>query len=297
MIHHKIGSFIAQLRREQNMTQEQLAEKIGVSNRSVSRWENGKTLPDLTLMQCICQITGVTMAELLNGARNSDDTAQRIDPDSIFDLWERERLEKARMLNLRFAFGLLFLLAANLTAGMSGRLFHGMLICFGIVFLGAGFYRNNCDRGLTEAEKAVLAADNGCIAMRSPEELLVFAGKSQDAALNQHKVAFDMICRHLNPEESVHFSMIANECRIGTDQALWHTGIAVTRDRLFVSGEVAVGQLIPRTVVHAFQRDAIRSVQCTVSGILIRTDKTAVSFKGNLPEHVRQTFEQELLAK
>ena len=50
MTNERIGSFIAAMRKERNMTQEQLAEKLGVSNRSVSRWENGKTLPDLLPM-------------------------------------------------------------------------------------------------------------------------------------------------------------------------------------------------------------------------------------------------------
>ena len=65
MINQRIGSFIAALRKEQNLTQEQFAEKLGVSNRSVSRWENGNTLPDLSLMEKICRITGVTLPELL----------------------------------------------------------------------------------------------------------------------------------------------------------------------------------------------------------------------------------------
>lgn len=45
----KIGKLIASLRKEKNMTQEQLAEKLGVSNRSISRWENGKSMPDFIL--------------------------------------------------------------------------------------------------------------------------------------------------------------------------------------------------------------------------------------------------------
>ena len=61
MINRRIGAFIAALRREQKLTQEQFAEKLGVSNRSVSRWETGSTLPDLSVMESICQITGVPL--------------------------------------------------------------------------------------------------------------------------------------------------------------------------------------------------------------------------------------------
>ena len=65
----KIGNFIHQLRKENNLTQEQLAEKLGVSNRSVSRWENGITLPDISLMKCICEEFHISISELINGER------------------------------------------------------------------------------------------------------------------------------------------------------------------------------------------------------------------------------------
>ena len=81
MINQRIGAFISTVRKEQNLTQEQFAEKLHVSNRSVSRWENGNTLPDLSLMQRICEITGITLPELLNGVRQ-DPSAER--KDSIF---------------------------------------------------------------------------------------------------------------------------------------------------------------------------------------------------------------------
>lgn len=46
----RIGKFISELRKENNMTQEQLAEKMGVTDKSISRWENRKTMPDLTML-------------------------------------------------------------------------------------------------------------------------------------------------------------------------------------------------------------------------------------------------------
>ena len=51
----KIGAFIQQLRKENTLTQEQLAEKLGVSNRSVSRWENGTTYPDMVMFKEVNQ--------------------------------------------------------------------------------------------------------------------------------------------------------------------------------------------------------------------------------------------------
>jgi transcriptional regulator with XRE-family HTH domain len=54
-----IGAFIRMMRKEKGMTQEQLAEMLGVSQRSVSRWENGKTMPDLSLYEPLCKALDV----------------------------------------------------------------------------------------------------------------------------------------------------------------------------------------------------------------------------------------------
>lgn len=64
-----IGKFITELRREKNMTQEQLAEKMGVTDKSISRWENGKTLPDILLMLELAEILDIILPELLKGRK------------------------------------------------------------------------------------------------------------------------------------------------------------------------------------------------------------------------------------
>lgn len=65
----KIGRFIATCRKEKNLTQVQLAEKLGVSDRSVSKWENGRCLPDLSLFEPLCTELDITINELLSGDR------------------------------------------------------------------------------------------------------------------------------------------------------------------------------------------------------------------------------------
>ena len=69
MNQEKIGKFITELRKEKNMTQEQLAEKLGVSNKSVSRWENGKTMPDYSVLEDICRELGININELMSGEK------------------------------------------------------------------------------------------------------------------------------------------------------------------------------------------------------------------------------------
>ena len=61
------GAVIRRLREERNLTQAQLAEKIGVSDKAVSKWETGKGLPDISLMGPLAQALGVSLMELMNG--------------------------------------------------------------------------------------------------------------------------------------------------------------------------------------------------------------------------------------
>lgn len=61
------GTTIKQLREKQNMTQGSLAEKIGVSSKTVSKWETGKGLPDISLLQPLAQALGISVIELMNG--------------------------------------------------------------------------------------------------------------------------------------------------------------------------------------------------------------------------------------
>ena len=71
MDQERIGAFIRQTRKEAGLTQEQLAEKLGVSQKSVSRWETGRTMPDYSLLLNLCETLHVNVAELL-GAERAD---------------------------------------------------------------------------------------------------------------------------------------------------------------------------------------------------------------------------------
>lgn len=74
------GQLIAKKRKEKNMTQAELAEKLGVSNKSISKWETGKCMPDYSVVEHLCDELGISASELLNGEENSmnDDSAMRI---------------------------------------------------------------------------------------------------------------------------------------------------------------------------------------------------------------------------
>lgn len=69
MNQEKIGNFIAKLRKERSITQEELAEKLGVNVKSVSRWETGKNMPDHALLKDLCNIFNISINELYEGRR------------------------------------------------------------------------------------------------------------------------------------------------------------------------------------------------------------------------------------
>ena len=68
----KTGKFIAEMRKEQNMTQRQLADALLISDKTVSKWECGKGLPEVSLMLPLCDILKITVNDLLSGRRVSE---------------------------------------------------------------------------------------------------------------------------------------------------------------------------------------------------------------------------------
>ncbi len=69
MNQEKIGGFIAEIRKEKKMTQIDLANKLGITDRAISKWENGRGLPDLSLLTPLCEILDISINELLSGER------------------------------------------------------------------------------------------------------------------------------------------------------------------------------------------------------------------------------------
>lgn len=97
----KVGKFIAELRKEKNLTQEELAELLGVSSKSVSRWENGKNLPDAALYQPLCQALGVNLTELLSGERIGAEELTEKAEEKVLSVLEFAK-QKIRSVNKRF---------------------------------------------------------------------------------------------------------------------------------------------------------------------------------------------------
>ena len=93
-----IGKFIALRRKEKNFTQEQLAEKLGVSNKTISKWETGKCMPDYSVVRTLCEELGITIAELMDG-KVSENSVPSFMEEQILELIRRtQELEKQKNL-------------------------------------------------------------------------------------------------------------------------------------------------------------------------------------------------------
>ncbi|MBR3447620.1 MAG: helix-turn-helix transcriptional regulator [Oscillospiraceae bacterium] len=82
----QIGKFIAACRKEKGMTQAQLAEKMGISDRAVSKWETGKNMPDSSIMLELCDELGITVNDLLNGRRIAMENYKEIAEKTILEM-------------------------------------------------------------------------------------------------------------------------------------------------------------------------------------------------------------------
>ena len=98
----KIGKFIAEKRKERNLTQEQLAEKLGVTNRSISNWENGKNMPDLSLFKPLCNELNISINELMSGEiidnKNYINVLEENIVDMVSDLENKKKKERREYL-------------------------------------------------------------------------------------------------------------------------------------------------------------------------------------------------------
>lgn len=79
----KIGKFLAELRKEKNLTQEELGERIGVTNKTVSRWENGNYLPPVEMLQILSDFFGVSINDLLNGERINESDYKAVSDNNV----------------------------------------------------------------------------------------------------------------------------------------------------------------------------------------------------------------------
>ncbi len=159
----KIGAFLKQLRNEKGITQEQLAEILGVSGRTISRWETGTNLPDLSILVQISEYYNVEIKEILNGERKSRNMDNKLKETllKVADYNELEKQRAARSGNISFC--IMFLICATAARRVVGNWRHlwgrtGQIVAIRAV----GYY------GFTT---------NGELKIESVESLIVNDGK------------------------------------------------------------------------------------------------------------------------
>lgn len=93
----KIGKYIADTRKEKNMTQQQLADALSISNKTVSKWECGKGLPEVSLMLPLCETLQISVNDLLTGARVAEADYQKKAEENMMDLMQENQENMKRM--------------------------------------------------------------------------------------------------------------------------------------------------------------------------------------------------------
>ena len=106
----KIGEFIASCRKNNNLTQMQLAEKLGITDRAISKWENGKAMPDSSIMLDLCNELKISVNELLSGEVIEMNTYnERLEKNLLEMIKEKENSDK-RLLNIEIVTGVISVL-------------------------------------------------------------------------------------------------------------------------------------------------------------------------------------------
>ena len=106
----KIGRFIAECRRLQGLTQAQLAEKLNITDRAVSKWENGRSLPDSSLMPLLCDILSISINELFSGERITMDNYTKELEKNLLEMAKQKEDADKRLLTLEWIIGILSLI-------------------------------------------------------------------------------------------------------------------------------------------------------------------------------------------
>ena len=137
----KIGGFLRELRKEKELTQEQLAEKFGVSSRSVSRWENGNTMPELGILVELADYYEVDIKEIIDGERKSEimEKEQKETLRKVADYAEVEKkLAVKRRCIVTFVGTLMFALSIMIGYIVFPKLPEGSILRNGSLGLGIG---------------------------------------------------------------------------------------------------------------------------------------------------------------
>lgn len=103
----KIGKFIQNKRKEKNITQQELAETLNITDRAISKWENGKCMPDVGIMQELCEILNITINDLFSGeVVNMKDTEKKLE-ENLLEMTRQKEEKDRQLLSLEIFIGVI----------------------------------------------------------------------------------------------------------------------------------------------------------------------------------------------
>ena len=139
------GDFLARKRKEKNMTQMVLAEALGVSNKTISKWETGNGMPDYSIIEQLCKELDITVSELLDGEDRTDKSVRVYDDEQVLGLIKRiQNLENQCTLLYGFILIVIGLAMMSLHDNFGGSAFRdfiaGVLLGMSVAEMLAGVY-------------------------------------------------------------------------------------------------------------------------------------------------------------
>lgn len=230
-----IGKFIAALRKEQQMTQEQLAEKLGVNYRSVSRWENGHCMPDISLLQPLAEELGISVSELLSGKHTDEEQELKNAISTLIELSDREKHSKTKKLTTYFFTALICFTLSYFFRSYPA--IKWLLLGSAVLSELLGFHYNVMGKSLIEIQPEFFLKRKEGRTMRTAKEMLQFAAEYQEIKLKQYELAFQTIEKALMSDETVRYAAVAEDFRINSLNRMMHAALVVTQKRLLIGGE------------------------------------------------------------
>ena len=103
----KIGKFIAECRKKKSLTQVSLAEKLGITDRAVSKWERGLAMPDSSIMLELCNVLGITVNELLSGEVIEMENYNKKAEENLIEMKKQKEQSDKRLLTMEIVIGVL----------------------------------------------------------------------------------------------------------------------------------------------------------------------------------------------
>ncbi len=139
-----IGKFITKKRKELNLTQEQLAERLGVSNKTISKWETGKYMPDYSIIELLCKELDITLAELMNGEEDERSIHTYDNEQIVSMLKDMEKLKSTKIMIIGFLLtimGIVMLILSQIFGGTDFQDFlSGFMLGISIFEMLAGVF-------------------------------------------------------------------------------------------------------------------------------------------------------------